>query len=732
MRMLWFGVLAMASCVRTSTLTCGELTCEAGSVCSPSGTACTTQAQIDECFDADTPAATCTAPEGRAGVCRDGYCQEIRCGDERVDPGEMCDDGNFASGDACSPDCLSDESCGNNVIDRGLEECDDGNIGAHDGCNATCKTESPIWRQLIDTSFPPRVSHSMVYDVARKRVVLFGGRTGAFGGSLSNDTWEFDGLAWTLRTTATSPSPREQVALAYDATRQRTVLFGGVNNTGLLDDTWEWDGTSWTQKTPTAKPSPRSGANAVFHPGRAVVVLYGGAATGSTASDTWEYNGTNWVNQTGAGTPGKSVLQPMSYDPVAGGIVLFGGDVAGKTWRYNGTWTELPTSSAPPRSRGGFVMTFDASTNHTVMIGGSGGECGASTLCSDAFELVDNGSGTGTFMWSNVGAEFAPLWGAAAYDVDTSQLVVMGGQLPGTGNAAEPATWTRTAGAWTKLELPSPRNDCQLAYLPALNGTVLFGGMVGTSNARADTWLLRDGVWRPLPSSSSPAATAQRAMALDRARNKLVLVDSLGETWELGASGWTKVITATSPPPRSEFGLVYDDARAAVVLHGGYDPSKVVLSDTWTYDGTNWTQLVTTAPPARREFAMSYDRARDRIVVFGGATTGVPDATTWELSGTTWTMATATGPTARSQTPMAYDPKRASSVMFGGNALGNVPNNETWEYVDGAWRQSSTAAPPARASHCSTYDETLEKVVVVGGVRSLGAPVSETWLFGYE
>ncbi len=63
------------------------------------------------------------------------------CGDEVLDPGEICDDGNTLSGDGCSADCLSDESCGNRIRDPG-EGCDDGNQLDGDGCRANCQLEN--------------------------------------------------------------------------------------------------------------------------------------------------------------------------------------------------------------------------------------------------------------------------------------------------------------------------------------------------------------------------------------------------------------------------------------------------------------------------------------------------------------------------------------------------------------------------------------------------------------
>lgn len=65
------------------------------------------------------------------------------CGDGVVDAGEVCDDGNTQGGDGCAGDCLSDESCGNGVVDTAAgETCDDSNTTDGDGCSGSCSLES--------------------------------------------------------------------------------------------------------------------------------------------------------------------------------------------------------------------------------------------------------------------------------------------------------------------------------------------------------------------------------------------------------------------------------------------------------------------------------------------------------------------------------------------------------------------------------------------------------------
>ncbi len=69
-------------------------------------------------------------------------CQIEYCGNGVLDPNEVCDDSNASHGDGCSASCLSDESCGNGILDGPVgEQCDDGDTTSGDGCSAGCQLE---------------------------------------------------------------------------------------------------------------------------------------------------------------------------------------------------------------------------------------------------------------------------------------------------------------------------------------------------------------------------------------------------------------------------------------------------------------------------------------------------------------------------------------------------------------------------------------------------------------
>ncbi|MCI4360268.1 MAG: PKD domain-containing protein, partial [Thermoplasmata archaeon] len=182
--------------------------------------------------------------------------------------------------------------------------------------------------------------------------------------------------------------------------------------------------------------------------------------------------------------------------------------------------------------------------------------------------------------------------------------------------------------------------------------------------------------------------------------------------------------------------IAYDPTIQAVVLFGGYDPSLAAVGDTWTFSNNTWTQIssnLTVAPPARWGATMVWDAADGYLLLFGGRNTGAYFNDTWTFNGTAWSnVASSVAPPPRSLFEMAYDPADREVIVDGGarlnfssGAWGTV--NDTWAYAAGTWTNISSAAPGGaldRAAGQASYDPWNGSVVFVGG----GSTVN--WTFG--
>lgn len=90
---------------------------------------------------------------------------------------------------------------------------------------------------------------------------------------------------------------------------------------------------------------------------------------------------------------------------------------------------------------------------------------------------------------------------------------------------------------------------------------------------------------------------------------------------------------APTPAISAGAAIAYDPAIKKVVLFGGTSNGQDV-SDTWTWDGTAWTELSpATSPPARSGAAMAWDPASQLLVMTGGSSSSSHTTSTTCSSG---------------------------------------------------------------------------------------------------
>jgi len=167
-----------------------------------------------------------------------------------------------------------------------------GGSGIQSCMQGTWTWNGTTWTQWTGSMpTPGRQDHAMAYDAARQQVVLFGGDD--CNGNDLNSTWLWNGSSWTPALPPVSPLPRRRHAMAYDASRRVVVLFAGENrNLGPFNDLWDWNGTNWVQQTALGPVQVVRGQHAMaYDAARQRILVYGGwnpNFPGTNLFDTWE------------------------------------------------------------------------------------------------------------------------------------------------------------------------------------------------------------------------------------------------------------------------------------------------------------------------------------------------------------------------------------------------------------------------------------------------------------
>jgi hypothetical protein len=260
-------------------------------------------------------------------------------------------------------------------------------LGSTGKFSDTWEWDGYLWTQKTPTSRPTgRTETAMAYDAKNKKSILFGGHDGQ---RTLSDTWQWDGFVWKRLSPTNNPSPRSDHAMSYDSARGVIVLFGGVNSSTKLQDTWEWNGTTWIdKKVPTTKsPQQRYNHAMAYDAERKQTLLYGGESL-SNSEMTWQWSGVAWTKRSPSLFPRGKVSHAMAYDSTRHRIVLFGGgnsrDLYNSVYEWDGGEWSVGNTKVSPARRLGMAMAYDSNRRRLVIFGGST----RSGVAGDTWELV--------------------------------------------------------------------------------------------------------------------------------------------------------------------------------------------------------------------------------------------------------------------------------------------------------------------------------------------------------
>ncbi|MCI4351598.1 MAG: PKD domain-containing protein, partial [Thermoplasmata archaeon] len=484
--------------------------------------------------------------------------------------------------------------------------------------------------------------------------------------------------------------------------------------------TWGLHNGTWTNLTTSAgnAPSPRLFSATTFDGLDGYTLLFGGNLSGSgiDSSETFAFSARPVNGSTNHGSSNNStaaltaLLQATPADGVAPLTVTFTARAAGGVQPYH--FGYLFGDGAPAASAGTTIT-------HTYSVVGS---YVASVAVTDA---------TGTTVHAQqVIAALAP-WQVAHQWVDLANSTPVAPQI---------RTWAA------------------MAFDPAINAVVLFGGYSPSVVPFGDTWEFSRGTWTNVADTLAVAPPPRwgASFAFDGRAQQLLLFGGrnlttlFNDTWTFAATGWTHVTPRQAPSPREMAQMAYDGADKYVLLFGGESfrvPGSAAhpLNDSWIFTGGAWANITSSlggAPPPTVTGAFAFDSRDGELVLVGGLAS--PGATgpcaassaVWTYSHGVWTHRTSSvTPPPRSGAQLADDPTDGALLMFGGTVLRDNAcsfDASTWSYTNNTWTDLSpivTAPPPARCCGAFAFD-ALDGYAVLFGGNANGVYVNDTWSYG--
>ncbi|MEZ4368356.1 MAG: kelch repeat-containing protein [Kofleriaceae bacterium] len=673
-------------------------------------------------------------------------CQTRRCGDGVVDrvAGEVCDDGNLASGDGCRGDCASLETCGNGQLDLAAgEACDDGNDDDDDACRSDCTI--------------PGCGDGIV-DAARGEACDDGPANSAAPDA-------------SCRPTCQRPRCGDDVrdVLAGEICDDGNLASGDGCSADCLSDE-----TCGNGRVDAAVGEQCDDGNLIDADGCQATCRVARCGDGIVDADNGEAcdcGDDPLAPATGCATSNSAApdaaCRPTCQAPRCGdGVVdADGGEVCDDANIVAGDGCS-PDCRSDERCGNGVV---DFVAGETCDDGGTAAHDGCDPAChleTQRWSLITQSATVG-----------ARTDYSLAYDVRRSRLVLFGGW---SGAVARNDVWEWDGSSWLARATaagPGPRWGATFIHDPARGKTVLFGGAANSSVVLADTWEWDGERWERKVTTSGPSARSHAAGAFASTYGVAMMfggcqpggdtcgIDSALWSWD-GASWRLEDDGSAGPLPVGLSGMAYAPASASLLIVGG-DRSLTAAPEAWlatprAASGAAWWTPLTSpfnVPTYTALASLVSDGDLGAIAVLADATelrTARFDGSAWLTVGSSpfsWGERISAGPGGsivgvRAATgellsfSTTWSPAGASStpggrldhafaqagpdslIMFGG--FDGARRDDTWRWQDGRWTQLAPATrPSARRHHAMAYDSVRQRVVLFGGDD--GTVRDDTW-----
>jgi len=632
-----------------------------------------------------------------------------------------------------------------------------GEIGAQ-AENPSRQGTGPTGRWSLLSKPPPVLQgtaagrgYSAIWDAARERVLIFGGRDSSF--VLSGLLWSYEpaGDRWRLLDTREpGPFPRATYSAAWDPQTEAMLVFGEMHvpfddgSVGSSSELWVYRAREerWVRLEPEG---PRPGAwyshAAVWDPVRRQMLVFGGSTSdGRTTranSALWAYRPDANVWEELAPVPffsdgGSIRFAPVAmWEPIRSELLVFP-CCSDAVWRYlahENAWIRMEQVGLRGQTGISLFALWDPVGGQTLVGSGANAVRRLWSFEPDAGAWRLLAAGEGPLNWQR----------QAVWDEPRSRLLLLPGSPRDGLSGSDVWAYTPTSGAWARLNAARESLQGNL-MIDRVSGDLFVSAGIFTTGFptpfQGGIWRLqRADQWAPRLLSKRDLAQQEGALSfvgsatLDTVNRAVYLFGGavsgdprapprdqrLLWRYQLELDEWAAIdAEGRRPPARRNHSAVWEDGRERLLIFGG----GRTFGDLWEFDPVSgdWTELNPNGPrpAARRDHSAAWDVAGQRMLVFGGTSGNQALADLWayEPEGNRWTeLGRGQGPEARYGHGAVWDPLRNRLLVYGGytprghperQAPGLVWSREVWEYQAETDRWAEVIAGGPRLSARST------------------------------